>query len=169
MKQNFFIMYFLIVCAQLLICNYFHVSAYIALSIMPAAVMCIPTRIGTIGAMFIAFLTGLVIDFLAEGLIGLNALALVPVAASRRFICDGIFGQELSSLGEDISMRKYGSGKVAFALLIEQSIFLAIYILADGGSARPWAFNLIRFACSLICGILLSLVVINMLDPNERK
>ena len=119
--------------------------------------------------MLIAFATGLGTDFLAEGLIGLNAAALVPVAACKRFICDSVFGKELILLGEDISMRKHGIGKVTFALLIVQGIFLIVYIWADGGPARPLVFNLIRFAASLVAGVGLSLVVAHMMDPNERK
>ena len=95
MKQNYFIMFFLTLCAQLLICNYFHISAYISLSILPVAILCLPTKIGAAGTMLIAFATGLGTDFLAEGLIGLNAAALVPVAACKRFICDSVFGKEL--------------------------------------------------------------------------
>lgn len=169
MKQNYFIMFFLTLCAQLLICNYFHISAYISLSILPVAILCLPTKIGAAGTMLIAFATGLGTDFLAEGLIGLNAAALVPVAACKRFICDSVFGKELILLGEDISMRKHGIGKVTFALLIVQGIFLIVYIWADGGPARPLAFNLIRFAASLVAGVGLSLVVAHMMDPNERK
>ena len=119
--------------------------------------------------MLIAFATGLGTDFLAAGLIGLNAAAPVPVAACKRFICDSVFGKELILLGEDISMRKHGIGKVTFALLIVQGIFLIVYIWADGGPARPLVFNLIRFAASLVAGVGLSLVVAHMMDPNERK
>ena len=66
-------------------------------------------------------------------------------------------------------MRKHGIGKVTFALLIVQGIFLIVYIWADGGPARPLVFNLIRFAASLVAGVGLSLVVAHMMDPNERK
>lgn len=169
MKQRFFIMYLLIVCIQLLICNYFHVSAYITLSLLPAAIICMPTRINTTSAMLIAFATGITVDLLAEGVIGLNALALVPVAGLRRFLCDSIFGKELLAVGEDVSMRKYGILKMGFALFIAQSVFLIFYIWADGASARPFSFNLLRFACSLVTGIFLSLFIANTLDPNERK
>ena len=46
MKQNYFIMYLIIVGVQLLICNYFHVTAYITLSLLPCAILCMPTKIG---------------------------------------------------------------------------------------------------------------------------
>lgn len=66
-------------------------------------------------------------------------------------------------------MMKYGLGKMAFVLAIAQSIFLLIYIWADGSAARPLMFNFLRFILSLLTGTILSLVTANLLDHNERK
>lgn len=169
MKQNFFTMYLIIVAVQLLICNYFHVTAYITLSILPCAILCMPTRIGPVASMFIAFATGLAVDFLAEGTAGINALALVPVAGARRLIFDLVFGKEITATGEEISLRKYGAGVMLPAIVLAQSIFLLIYIWADGASARPLIFNILRFFLSLAAGSAISLVTAQILDPNERK
>ena len=169
MKQNFFLMYLLIVATQMLICNYFHVSPYITLSILPAAILCLPTRFGAIPAMLIAFFTGLIVDLLVDGVSGMNAAALVPVAFVRSLMYDSIFGKEIRLHGEDISLRKFGLVKFILSLLIVQSIFLGIYIMADGGAARPMIFNLLRFALSLVVCTALSLVIVHLLDPNERK
>ena len=169
MKQSFIIQYILISVVQVLICNYFYVSPYIILSIVPAAILCLPSSISNSAAMLIAFVTGLVVDLLAEGLLGLNTLALVPVAASRGFLREAIFGKEMTASGEDISIKKYGSAKVAFALAIAQTIFLALYIWADGASARPLTFNLLRFILSLPAGTLTCLVIVHCLDPYERR
>lgn len=169
MKQNYFLMFFIILGVQLLICNYFYISPYITLSLLPCIILLLPTRIGTLSAMLIAFASGLAVDFLAEGVVGLNALALVPVAASRRFICNIVFGNELVSTGEDVSMMKFGATKLFSALAIGQFIFLFIYIWADGSSVRNWPFILLRFALSWLTGVVASLFLANLLDPNERK
>lgn len=169
MKQNYFLMFLLILGVQLLICNYLHISAYLTLSLLPCAILLIPTKFGTTTAMLIAFASGLTVDVLAEGVVGLNALALVPVAGLRRCLCDTFFGKEISLTGEDVSMMKYGPGKMALVLAIVQSVFLIIYIWADGSAARPFMFNFLRFTLSLVTGTLLSLVTANLLDPNERK
>ena len=58
MKQyNFFLTYALLVLIQMVICNYFHLSAYILLSILPVMVLCIPIRYSTTMALCIAFVT----------------------------------------------------------------------------------------------------------------
>ena len=59
MKQyNFFLTYALLVLIQMVICNYFHLSAYVLLSILPVMVLCIPIRFSTTAALCIAFVTG---------------------------------------------------------------------------------------------------------------
>jgi len=168
-KGRFWLVYLLMVVAQMLICNYFHVSAYAMLSILPMMVLCIPTRVPTIGAMLIAFVTGLSIDLMAEGILGLNALALVPVAFVRNGILRLIFGDELFARKEDFSIRKNGFGKVALALFLVQALFLAIYIWADGAGTRPLSFNAIRFGVSLAAGFLVSLLFVDILAPDTRK
>lgn len=169
MKQNYIMMFLLIVGVQLLICNYLHISTFLTLSILPCAILLMPTRYSPVVAMLLAFVSGLAVDTLAEGVTGLNALALVPVAGARRWICGFIFGKELTSTGEDVSMMKYGTGKMALAIFIAQFIFLATYIWADGAEARPFMFNALRFSVSLVAGTLISLIIANLLDPNERK
>ena len=88
MKQNYFLMFLLILGVQLLICNYLHITAYLTLSLLPCAILLLPTKVGTTASMLIAFASGLTVDVLAEGVVGLNALALVPVAGARRWLCD---------------------------------------------------------------------------------
>lgn len=169
MKQNFFLRYMVLLVVQILLCNFFHLTPYIMLSILPAMVLCIPARLGTIPALFIAFASALAVDVLAEGLPGINVLALVPVAYCRRGIWRLIFGAELLARGEDFSIGKNGAAKVIFSIFLAQSLFLLVYIWADGSGARPFVFNLLRFVFSLAAGILVSFPVAYVLCPDDRK
>ena len=168
-KSEFWFIYLLLIIAQLLFANYLRISPYLMLSILPVMVLCIPIRLGTAGAMFLAFATGLVIDLLSEGMLGLNAIALVPVAYCRNGIIRLVFGTEVFAREEDFSVQKNGFGKVFQALLIAQVIFLVIYIWVDGAGMRPFSFNAIRFAVSLVAGILISLPTLGLLAPDSRR
>ena len=168
-KARFYLVFVVLTIVQMLICNYFHLSAYLMLSILPVMVLCLPLRVGTTGAMIIAFVTGLVVDLLAEGMLGLNTLALVPVAYARKGIIRLVFGDELFARKEDFSVRKNGFGKVAVAIFIAQALFLLIYIWADGAGTRPFSFNAIRFGVSLLAGWAVSLLIIDILAPDTRK
>ena len=163
------LVYLLLVVVQILLCNYFHVTPYITLSILPIMILCLPLKISTVAAMIIAFVPGLSVDFLAEGLIGINALALVPVAYVRKSLIGFVFGEDLISRGEDFSIRKNGLGEVSMAILLVQSLFLIIYIAADGAGTRPFWFNAARFGASLAAGYLVALLLVDTLVPDSRK
>ena len=169
MKRGFWIAYVLLLLAQLLLSNYFHVTPYIFLTILPVMVLCIPIRVGTVGAMLIACLSGLAIDFLSEGVIGLNALSLIPVAYARHGLIGLIFGPELFARKEDFSIGRCGFGKVAVAVFLSLLIFLVIYIWADGAGTRPLWFNGLRLAASLGASFLVSLLTLGALAPDPRK
>lgn len=169
MKKDFFIYYVLIIIAQVLICEWFNLSAYVMLSLLPVAVFCIPTRFRTTEVLFIAFATGLAVDFLAEGTLGLNALALVPVAAVRESLIRLIFGDEPIKRQEVISIEKYGAAKMVFAIFCVQTLFLLIYLAADGAFLRPALFSMARFAASDAAGVLVSVFIAGFLTPEERR
>lgn len=168
-RPVFWFIYILLVIVQLLLTNYLRVSPYLMLSILPVMVLCISIRVGTLGAMLIAFASGLAVDYLSEGMLGLNALALVPVAYLRNGIIRLIFGNELFARQEDFSLQRNGFGKVMLALLLAQSLFLLIYIWVDGAGMRPFTFNAIRFGVSLVAGMLFSLPVMGLLAPDPRR
>ena len=168
-KNTFFLVYLLLTVVQMLICNYFHLTPYVMLSILPVMVLCIPLRVPTWVTMVIAFATGFVVDLLSEGILGLNVLALVPVAFVRKEVIRLIFGGELFARKEDFAVRKNGFGMVLMAIILVQALFLAIYVWADGAGTRPLSFQAIRFGASLVAGVLVSLLVIGILAPDTRK
>lgn len=167
--QHFGLGYCLLAIAQIIIGNCFYLSSYVSLSILPVMILCIPLNISTSAAMVIAFATGLATDALSEGLLGLNALAAVPVALIRTQVIRLIFGEELIERQESFSFRKFGAVKISVAVLIVQAVFLAVYILADGAGTRPFWFNFSRFAASLAAGYVLSMIVAGVITPDENR
>ena len=168
-KSGFWLVYLFLLVAQLLLSTYANFSPYVIVTLLPVMVICMPIRVITYASLVIAFATGLTVDFLSEGLLGLNALALVPVAFARNAIIRLIFGEELFAREEDFSIHRSGFGKVAMAVVLSVAIFLVVYIWADGAGTRPFAFNAIRFAASLVVSSGLSLLVVNLLAPDSRK
>lgn len=168
-KNEFWAVYVLLLLAQLLLSNYFNISPYLTVTILPVMVMCIPIRVGTVPAMLIAFVTGLVVDLLSEGLIGLNAFALVPVAGLRYSIIRLMFGEELFSRKEDFCPRRNGLGKTAAVTFLALAVFLLVYVWADGAGTRPFWFNAARWSASVAASLLLSLACLPSLAPDTRN
>ena len=67
MKNTFVFTYVLMTVAQMILSNYCHFTPYVMLTILPAMILCLPTKVNTLEAMLIAFATGLAVDWLAEG------------------------------------------------------------------------------------------------------
>jgi hypothetical protein len=139
------------------------------LSILPAMVMCIPLSVGTTGCMLIAFITGLSVDWLSEGLIGINAAALLPVALARQTFIRIFLGEDIINRKDSFSIRKNGIGKVSIAMAAAYMVFLGIYIFLDGAGTRPFWFCAARFGVSLIVNMSLAFLTANILTPDDRK
>lgn len=166
--QNFGILFPLLLVAQVLISNYFNFTPYIMLSILPAMILCMPISSNTIWVMTVAFVSGLAVDFFAEGLLGLNVLALVPVALAQKTTIRIIMGEDIIARQENFSFRKNGAAKISYAVFIVQTIFFSIYILADGAGVRQLWFNLARFAGAMICTFPLSLAIVSILTDSDN-
>ena len=169
MRKGFWIAYSLLFIAQLLLCNYFVFTPWMTATLLPAMVLCIPLNIGTTGAMLIACLTGLGVDLLSEGVIGLNALALVPVAFARKRIISIVFGQDLITMEKLFTIRRNGLTAVLTALLIGLSIFLAIYVWADAAGTRSFGFCATRFGASLAVSMIFCVLTVRVLTPSDSR
>ena len=165
----FGIAYILLVIVQMVICNYFQFSPYFVISLLPAMVLCIPLTIPTHICMLIAFATGLSVDWLAEGLIGINASALIPVAYARKTFIRIFLGEDLISRKESFSFRKNGVGKILTALAVTYVLFFAFYIFLDGAGTKTFSFNFLRFILSLLLSLIPGLIITGSLTKEERK
>lgn len=167
--QNFKVLYILLAVCQIVLCNYASLGPYLMLSILPAMVMCIPLTVSTTACMLIAFATGLSVDWLSEGLIGINAAALIPVAAVRETFIRIFLGEDIINRKDSFSIKKNGAVKVSIAMIAAYTLFLAVYIFLDGAGTRPFWFCASRFAASLAANTILALITADILMPDDRK
>ncbi len=168
-NHNFPLMYALLLICQVVLCNYAHLGPYITLTLLPAMILCIPIRISTITCMLVAFASGFLTDFLAEGLLGLNVAALLPVALIRKGTVRIFLGEDIIARKDSFSIKKNGLLKVSTALLVSTAVFLAVYIFLDGAGTRPFWFCAAKFGISLVCNWILGILVINTLTTDDRK
>ena len=132
-------------------------------------ILCLPTGLNPVTSMLIAFACGFFTDLLSEGLLGINAAALLPVAFCRKGIIRIFLGEDILVRKDGFSIRKNGLAKVSFAQITACAIFLATYILLDGAGTRPFWFCAARFSASLVCCWILGIMVINILTVDDRR
>lgn len=168
-NQHFGTLYILLLIGQIILCNYGQFSPFVMLTMLPSMVLCLPTSMSTITGMIIAFLSGLSVDWLSEGLLGLNAASLVPVALMRRGIIKLFLGEDLITRGDRFTYRKNGIAKISAAHAVCLITFLGLYILLDGAGTRPAWFCLTKGGISFACSFILAVIVTNILSVDDRK
>lgn len=166
--KDFYFKFILFLVAQIIVWVYFNFSQFLMIAILPAMILAIPVRHGTILSMIIAFFLGFLVDFLTSGMLGLTSLALVAVAFVRIPILRLAFGNELFSRGGNISTENSGYMKTFFGILLATLVFVLIYVWADGAGTRPFWFNAVKVLISLVASTLISIPVVNFLSDNGK-
>lgn len=160
MSRNGSFLFFLLLLAQVLISHLFQTGPWCVLTLLPAMMLCLPTQWSTLRLMLVAFISGLAVDFLADGLIGLNAFSLVPVALVRRFLLVRFFNEELVLRGETLSWRKWGTLRILGCVLLCTALFLILYVSVDAAGERAFLPCLSTFVSSLAADLVLSVPVL---------
>lgn len=162
--------YILLFLAQAALWNYGNFSQYLLIVFLPAMILCLPISRGPVYAMAVAFVTGLMMDFLVTGQLGLTSLAFVPVALLRRPVIQLVFGSELFARGEDLSFHRQGWPKFVLCVLLLTAVFLLVFLWADSAGTRPLWFNALKFGVSLVVGSALGVFVAYLMleESGER-
>lgn len=159
-----FILLFL---AQAALWNYCNFTPYLMIALLPTMLLCLPVERSTIMVMVIAFVTGIAVDFLVTGQLGLTSFALVPGAVFRRRMIRIVFGQELFARGENLSFRRQGWQKVFWAIVLQNALFLLLYIWVDDAGTRTFGYDALKFFLSLVVSSFVGLLVASlMLDES---
>ena len=111
------IKYIILVIAQILLWNFCNFTQFLMVVYLPALILFLPIRQSVFKTMMVAFLTGVVVDFFSVSPIGLTSLALVPVAFSRQYVVWLVFGNEVYSRAENLSVERQGWAKLADQIL----------------------------------------------------
>ena len=167
--QSFGLLYFLMILGQMILCNFADLGPYIMLTMLPAMVICIPLTVSTPLCMLIAFATGLSVDWLSEGIIGINAAALIPVALMRKPLIRFFLGEDLIIRSDSFSFKKNGLNKISLVMAVSLLLFLSVYVFLDGAGTKSTWFNILRISVSLLCNYVLALIVTNILTVDDRK
>lgn len=154
MRTRFWLIYLLILAADILLGNFLNAGPWICITLLPVLVLCLPVGYGGPAAMGIAFATAFAADFFTHGILGLNVMALLPAAFSHRWIISLVFGSEVYARGEDLSLRRQGLPKMMLALLISTALFFAVYVWVDAAGTRSFGFNTLRWLASTLASTL---------------
>lgn len=167
MRQRYVFTYIILLVIQIVFLGMLNLTQYVVLCILPVMIMSLPITHSTMRVMLVAFVTGIAVDFFTTGVLGLTVCALLPVACARNALIRLVFGTELLSRQEDISIHKQGPAKVLLATLLATTLFFVIYIPVDCAGTRPGSFLAMRMLISIALSTPASYFVAGVLAPRE--
>lgn len=163
---RFIILYVVFVIAQIVLCNFFGLSRYLLISVLPVLILMLPLSWGALYSMLFAFALGFAVDFFSNGMLGITSFALVPVALVRRFVVSIVFGAEKSARGEEITVERLGIPKVALAALMLCSLYFVIFVWVDSAGTCGFWPALLRILLSILVSTPVCVAVARLLRPQ---
>lgn len=149
----------LIIVIQLLIDNYLNLGLYLYVAIFPFLILTLPYRYKTIPTMLLSFLLGLSIDFLSNGVLGLNAGALTAMAFVRQGLLQTLVNEQSMGKYDSPAIKGLGFVRFFFYILLSYLIFIFFYILFDNMGFSPFGFNLLKLTFStLVNGVIMIII-----------
>ena len=162
--------YLLLMLAQVAVWNYFDFSPYVMITFLPALILCLPIAWSPVLTMLIAFATGIGVDFLVTGQLGMTSLSLVPVGLLRRGVVRLVFGSELFARGEELSFHRQGWQKFLLCTVILTALHLIIQIWVDGAGMYSLGFNVLKLGISLLVSTAVAVAIaFLMLEPTGER
>ena len=154
-KGRFILLWFIMMVAQIILCNYFGLSRYVLISVLPVLILMLPLGMGSIATMLVAFACGLAVDFFSTGMLGITPLALVPVALVRRLLVSMVIGDDQISRDDELSFQAVGVPRMLLAILITCALFFLGGLCRHGGilaGRRTFpAFRACKYAGVRLC------------------
>lgn len=168
-RFKYITVFILMLAMQMVLTKYCQIGACVLISMLPAMILCLPTTNSTIVNMLIAMLCGLCVDFLAEGIWGLNAVALLPVAFIQKTVISLVIGKDLVERGYPFSYAANGFFKISLSMLICVLVYTTIYMIMDGVGLNDWFFITRRVILSTVASMVFCLIAANILCPKPQR
>lgn len=168
-RSSFIVRFIVLFILQLILTKYCQIGPFIFISILPAMILCMPTSRSTWWVLVVAFLAGLAVDGLADGPLGLNAAALLPVAALQKLLIRIFIDEDIVERHYSFSFRSNGYFKIIGTLAVSVLVFIIIYVILDSAGTRNFGFNFLKVLLSASSGIIFGIPAIEFLSPYQKK
>lgn len=169
MRSNLhrFLLYCLIFILQIILDYYVNLGPYIYLCLLPLIILLIPMDSSPVKVMTASFAFGLLLDVMADGVLGLNAASAVMLAAFRKPLFDYFLNTDRLKKNELPSVKSAGIIQYSKFISICVCIYLSVYIFADCISVRPALFIMIRLISSIIVnGVTIMVISYSIIDKD---
>lgn len=164
---KYIIISILLILAQGALDNYVNLSIYLNITLFVFPLLMLPVRTGTVPAMLAAFIIGLVVDILGNGIPGLTAAALTAAALLRKTILGFIVPKD--SKEDKSTVEDLGLGRFAVYSALMCLIFLSVYVFLYSAGFKPFWRCLLRLCTSLAANTALMTLLFSVSRDNRRR
>ena len=164
-QLKYFTLGAIIIFCQILLSEYVNIWPILYIAIFPLFIILLPANLNRTLYMIIAFLLGLCVDITADGVIGLNAAALVAMAYFRDFALKLTLSKGNLESAENlpISTKTVEIPKLITINLIMLAIFFTVYVLLDSAASFSPLYTILKITLctavnciiNLLCNIVL--------------
>lgn len=168
MNRHFSIVFAVMLLLQLVLVKYCQIGHMIYISILPAMILCQPTSRPTPLVILLAFLTGMCVDLLADGVVGLNTAALLPLALIQKPVIRLMIDEDVVERHYSFSFFRHGYIRVGGALLVMTLLYMILYMVLDNAGDRTAGFVILRIFLSSLVSMIFAMVATAMLSPKQK-
>lgn len=166
---HFMIAAVLTVLAQIVICNYMFLGPMATVTVLPVLVLFMPLKRPAWSVMTEAFCIGIVIDLFSDGVLGLNAAALVPVALLQKPFIRLFVGEDTVVRRDPVSINKTGWMRAIAMSTLATLLFLVVYVFLDSAGTRSFGFNCARTGISLAASLVFELIAVHVFSNLNKR
>ena len=155
----------LLIFCQILLSEYVNIWPLLYIAIFPQFIILLPPTTNRTVQMLAAFALGLCIDIFADGVLGLNAAALVAMAYIRSSVLKLTLPRALleNSDNQPLLQRNVEIQKLGMLTAILHAVFFCVYVAIDSAGTFPFWYitfkvllcTVVNTIISLICNIAL--------------
>ena len=153
------IVYAVVILLQVILDNYVNLGPMIYVCLIPLLIVYLPLDQKPYISLIIAFGLGLLIDILADGVLGLNAGAATLVALVYRPIFYPVFQKNNYSKKYIPPISESGIWHHVLYMTIILAIYFAFYIAFDGLAVSTLLSSLLRYFLNIAVNLALVLIV----------
>jgi hypothetical protein len=158
-KLGDILFYILLFILQIILNDLINLGPYVYLCIFPLIIINLPMEWGAGKSMIAAFIIGLLLDMLSDGVLGLNAAASVLIAAARLPLYKLTINGNTTDQIPTPSIKSAGLGKYINFVSILYALFLIVYVFFDCLGFRPFLFVLLKIVISTAASVLLTVII----------
>ncbi len=144
---------------QLLISGYINIWPMLYIAVFPLLVITLPYTCNHIVSILTAFCFGLLVDILSDGVLGLNAAAIVAIAYFRPLLFRVAVSKTILENTIEITQRTIGTTQFLLVTALSYAIFFTIYIALDSWGYFSFIYTIARFLLNIIINTAVALLL----------